>query len=74
MSSEYIKGFIASRRALSYPTYISKPAPTPEDVFIAFYKKRPVMSPRQMDMLNYHTSIEQPSLLEELEKSLNISK
>lgn len=57
---------------LKYHTSIERQPPTHEEIFKHYFPQH--KSPRQMDMLKYHTSIEQPSLVETIEKSLNISK
>jgi hypothetical protein len=73
MSSEHIKGYIKSR--LLYATKMEKPAATPEQIFAQYFNtNKNNLSPRQQDMLNYYTIVEQPSIIETLEKSLNISK
>jgi len=59
---------------LKYHTVVVKEAATPEQIMAKYYKKREHLSPRQVQMLQYHTSIEQPSIIETFEKSLGISK
>lgn len=61
-------------KQLKYHTAIERPPPTPEEIFAHYFPQHKHLSPRQMDMLRYNTSIEQPSLLESLANSLPISK
>lgn len=61
-------------KQLKYHTVIERPPPTQEEIFAHYFPQRKHLSPRQTDMLRYHTSIEQPSLLESLANSLSISK
>ena len=53
-------------KMLNYPTEIELPKQKKEDAILQMfgYKKKE-LSQRQLDMINYHTSIETPSFLQQ---------
>jgi pantothenate synthetase len=56
-------------KMLKYPTEIETPVNTEEVILsmLGYAPKKNELSPRQMDMLNYHTSITVPSLYDKLQ-------
>lgn len=62
-------------KMLKYPTQIEKPVDPKNSVIhmLGYGKDTKVeLSPRQLDMLNYHTSIEQPSFFDKLKIELGV--
>jgi len=63
-------------KMLKYPTEIEKPV-EPKSIVINMLgygtQKKIELSPRQLDMLNYHTSIEQPSFIDKLKVELGVT-
>jgi hypothetical protein len=59
-------------KQLKYHTSIERPPPSHDEIFAHYFPQH--KSPRQIDMLKYYTSTEQPSVIETIQKSLNISK